>query len=471
MEVIQAFDLFPLLPSLSINGRSSYSTWLSLSLSLLIVFTSFFLLGDTLTDWFYQINPGINFERRNNDKFHVNFGNMLDYSIMLQALYPSIPTLLSLKYDCPQSFEIRSTNSSAKFKEIKLFSVGDFCYLPFNYSLSKINYREENSTFVALKFNEDLFKNILEENSNNIVLVKLNSPTKVLNLNDPTSIFSNSNREDAIPLIETESRIYKIRLMRDSYLVQGSYFFYRSKQKLSNFYPIDSINYLGSIPRTRDLPYLTIIYEYSQLQSFTTIKYFDEQDIISAIGGMIGLMSTLGNIICSIWSGFSFDAFMLNKIYKFKGANPKVEKQLNNNSKCNGLSIVTLKKLNYINSLNSENAKVNTLDILRSNWKFCSQPKHKLIKRIISQMKSYYDYTNLAIQSAAIQRLFYLLFGNNNVYEIFKTQSLNIDKINLKLPTEGLQSSDKSCVMLYQNEMLVPHSLISNFNFIIAQDF
>lgn len=430
MECIKSMDMFPQQPSFNLNGKSSYKTFFGMFFSALVVSSSLWLMKQTLINWIYQINPSVITEKRINESFIIPIGQ--EYGFMIQWLIPVIPKLEGFDFSCPPMIRVISKNAEIKLDTIPIDEISH-CDLP-NSSVSMMNYEKANSSFVAFKFNDD-FKEQIEKNLDKVLLVKLYSPDKVLKVNEPLNILLNNTRESLFPIVSTESRVYQINLMRDTYSVQGSYFFRTSKQKTYNFYPVHSVDLIGAAPKTDFLPYLTLIFQYNKSQNFTTIQYVDEEGLISAIGGMLGLLSMVGSTMNSFFASLSFEAFMINNVYSpyLVSSNHK-ESSSNTRNNINSKRVLGCEVEKLPNSnLNRTVYQFSIFDIFRSSFPLCRKLKHKIIKQLSLKLESNYDYIGIAKHQEALKSLFILMFGECQMLQILGSQPYRIDEENSDL--------------------------------------
>lgn len=464
MQAIKIFDAFAQRVTLTVEGRDSFPTYFGVLWTLCSFIASNYLLFNTYSSYFLQNNPTIFTEKRVNDKFYVPIRNNHEETVTFEAerLYPNLLKMNRLHFaECPKALITSLSNDSItelNYENLELKSPNTTCLMPSIVKIGMAEYIEANSSLAYIPFSREILQNMNDDlggtfsNPKLITLIDVNTYQTVIKGDDLSNLLTREKRRFRIPVDQDLTSLYSIKISRESYSISGSAFLNSMNQKSRNYYSILRVDPLGKLKKTDAFPQIGFLIEYDSTYILTTVKYLDESDLISSIGGTFGLTLLFGGLLNSILSGCLYEAYLINNyfnLYSYKdqkgleniklaAARPEryVESQ----------ELVKLTKdLRFANQ-NKKFIKLSALNVMQLSlsgvFSCCFRPSKILkIGKVISQITgNYTDFLEITKQRIIVDRLIKLLLGNSCSSNILKNIDINVDIGNLDLP--NLKDSD-----------------------------
>lgn len=467
MDQLLSIDMFTQKVGFTIGGRDSHPTVIGLIISLMVLISSAYIVSPSFLDWINQTNPVIINEKRINDQFEVKLSN--DYDFSIQTLNPVFLKFETLNFDCPNLNTITIVdNSLFSYSSTEMKKKGgDICVFPYS-TVSKTNYTESNSVIQLLKFTDDIIQVLLTDAKDSLMFIRLASPQITLSVNDPDVIIKKESNQFRLPISQNESKIYRINIMRETYTISGSQFFNNQRHGTYNYFVPQSAEYLGSIAKKDGLPYTSIVVQYDHSLNLIRINYLNEQDIISIIGGILGLMVMLGSAIDSFFARLSLEAVIINQFYNISKKIPKSPQK-------------TMKETCHLSKLrlfdeNHQMHQISALDILKSKLSFSNpfSKKHNTQNRIVALMirnlNYYSDFIKVIKQQEILKRLIFLLSGSDGLIGLLQDQSIVLNcSSSLVMLDHSIKEYNMKSSINDQNE--IPDYLKRNISSLTSKYF
>lgn len=452
-------DLFPQRANLTIDGKNTFPTISGVLTTLLVFAASFFLIIDSFFNLIFQTNPTIVVESKVNDKFSVPFMKRLNnetYFVYLTNVnLGTLSTSRIFSGICPSIFVLNTKNLLTDVLLADMTSTGEWCR-PNNNSLelNEENYTRVNSTSIFVAFGNN-YEQLLDNGDNSVLLANMLYPKVILDVNSLHKPINAYLTDVKLPLSKDESSIYRITVIRETYIITGSKLFNENNNHVHENYPFNNIQSYGKLKKKDNLPYLLLAFEYDNSQIVTHIKYMNEQEFLSSFGGSLGLMMMLGTIINSVLGKLILITHLINSHFTLYDdqicgtVKPKL-------SSCDGELIHT-----RIQNVIKNQTKAETLDILLANYlpKRFKSTKIKQISKLCEILPTMTDIVALSKQIIVVKKILYLMFQNENIEDILSVQPYNISNSSFKsevierfMKQQSIrQTSDKLCLKYEPN--------------------
>lgn len=323
MDYLSVVDFFSSQPALKFGTRDSYSNSLSLFLSFVIFGLTCYFTNDQFFDWLYQINPQVTTEisyKYNTtipiSSLHSWMSFRLEYieveNLLIQRVAPE-------KFELPQYYILDLFNGTPRSIVMNQMTEGnekDFFKLP-PIKLWNQDKEDLNLTIVYIPIFYGTMKKYIKSNSKNIYGINILTENVILNLQDSDKPYNLAEFSSRLPFSEGEMNAFTVSFKTEYLEVSGSYF--RDNTKTYKFFTVDEVSFIGRTSKALidSDKLLNIILKFSPINKKTKIVYVNENDLISSFGGTLGLLMIFGNIVNSISNTYSYQAFILNSLFKF----------------------------------------------------------------------------------------------------------------------------------------------------------
>ena len=500
MEFLLSLDFVGPKPWFKVQGYKRYSSIAGVVLTFLILGTTIFFLRFNLSNWIYKKNPLVidTLEPKFIQTTSMNspqqkeillgskstriFFNFYEYDpddMSVKIIDIKKLPMLNLNYYNPGL----SNKLLSVYTEISLENCLGHDYIqesqetlqnslciPKNSSigLKLFNDNKSINTFAGLQITSDTLLNVLSNLKSLIMIVHLEE--SILDTSQPENPFFRRFKEFTIPINSSTFNTYFFNIRQEVIQSYQTSLLFENKLQFSNsavdkFELMYSIN-LNDENKAKKYPLVQILFQYSDLTLFRSIRYFGMEQVIAQLGGTFAVLIIIGQIISHFINCNGFEAETINSIFKFhryEGEKDKISV---------GLSSVSSASKN--SNLNQMNNNFKTLDELKFQdniLKDCLEEEDNTSKRktispkvkpsLKSPKKILYSHDKRK-KSSVTNKFDDFMKKSDSIFvkDRSRNTEINIDTIRHKRSFYKSPENKKS--LIYAGKRLMNFDLISN---------
>lgn len=328
-DILMSADLLGFPPYFTFKGMKTYKSTFGALLSILAFIISIFSVYSSFESWLYQINASILKETFKNDqplplatinnKIVVMF-SQVDLKEISKSTVLSYEDLGSL---VPSIIYANVTSSQAIFdRNIKLskcdpnyisdmdsdFSQKAFCLPP---ELSYKIFQKESTIKLPFITIDSSFHEFVSKDPSVMTLLLIWYQETVLSSNGTDKIYTREWNQKQFLISSDVILFYSMEFSEEQIFKNG--------QDIQQVYTVTSDRLLFNIQMAASgaIPMVSIKLDYGKYGYKTNIKFVQITDVLSAFGGMIGLVLGVFKTINQMVSNIFMQVSMINEMFKF----------------------------------------------------------------------------------------------------------------------------------------------------------